>query len=73
MLFHKDASVRRLVNPLTGSTTWVEMEGTVVRKVWNGWANLVELGAQALVAIRTAEDFALRVKVRILRPLRGSG
>jgi hypothetical protein len=36
--------LRRLVHPLTGSTTWVEMEGTsVVRKVWNGRANLLEL------------------------------
>jgi len=34
----------RLQHPLTGSTTWVEYEGTtVVRKVWNGRANLVEL------------------------------
>ncbi len=38
--------LRRLVHPLTGSTTWVEYEGTsVVRKVWNGRANLVELVA----------------------------
>ena len=38
--------LRRLLNPLTGSTTWVEYEGTsVVRKVWNGRANLVELVA----------------------------
>jgi hypothetical protein len=38
--------LRRLVGPLTGSTTWVEYEGTtVVRKVWNGRANLVELKA----------------------------
>lgn len=37
-------SLKRLVKPLTGSTTWVEYEGTtVVRKVWNGRANLVEL------------------------------
>ena len=36
--------LKRLNNPLTGSTTWVEYEGTtVVRKVWNGRANLVEL------------------------------
>jgi hypothetical protein len=36
----------RLLHPLTGSTTWVEYEGTtVVRKVWNGRANLVELVA----------------------------
>jgi len=34
----------RLQRPLTGSTTWLEYEGTtVVRKVWNGRANLVEL------------------------------
>jgi hypothetical protein len=38
--------LRRLLNPLTGSTTWVEYDGTtVVRKVWNGRANLVELVA----------------------------
>ena len=36
--------VKRRLKPLTGSTTWVEMNGTtVVRKVWNGRANLVEL------------------------------
>jgi len=36
--------ISRLQNPLTGSTTWVEYEGTsVVRKIWNGRANLVEL------------------------------
>jgi hypothetical protein len=38
--------LKRLLHPLTGSTTWVEYEGTsVVRKVWNGGANLVELVA----------------------------
>ena len=38
--------LRRLLRPLTGSTTWVEYEGvTVVRKVWGGRANLVELVA----------------------------
>jgi hypothetical protein len=36
--------ISRLQNPLAGSTTWVEYEGTsVVRKIWNGRANLVEL------------------------------
>ena len=36
--------VKRLVHPLTGSTTWVEMDGTtIVRPVWGGRANLVEL------------------------------
>lgn len=34
----------RLQRPLTGSSVWVEYEGTtVVRKVWDGDANLVEL------------------------------
>lgn len=34
----------RRLHPLTGSTAWVEYEGTtVVRKVWDGRANLVEL------------------------------
>jgi len=34
----------RRLHPLTGSTTWIEYEGTsVVRKVWDGRANLVEL------------------------------
>jgi hypothetical protein len=36
--------LRRLVHPLTGSNAWVEYDGTsVVRKVWDGRANLVEL------------------------------
>src|SRR6478672_869146 len=36
--------LRRLLKPLTGSTAWAEYDGTtVVRKVWNGRANLVEL------------------------------
>jgi hypothetical protein len=40
--------LRRRVRPLTGSNTWVEMNGTtVVRKVWNGRANLVELIADS--------------------------
>jgi hypothetical protein len=36
--------LRVLQHPLTGSTKWIELNGTsVVRKVWNGRANLVEL------------------------------
>lgn len=36
--------LRRLVKPLSGSTSWVEYNGTsVVTKVLNGRANLVEL------------------------------
>jgi hypothetical protein len=34
----------RRLRPLTGSNEWVQYEGTtIVRKVWNGRANLVEL------------------------------
>jgi hypothetical protein len=36
--------LKRRLRPLTGSNTWVEYQGTtVVRKVWDGRANLVEL------------------------------
>ena len=36
--------LKRLQRPLTASTSWVDYEGiTVVKKVWNGRANLVEL------------------------------
>jgi len=38
------AHLSRLDHPLTGSTRWLEYEGTsVVRKVWDGRANLGEL------------------------------
>src|SRR5689334_13991532 len=33
--------LKRLLKPLTGSTTWTEFDGTTVtRKVWDGRANL---------------------------------
>jgi hypothetical protein len=36
--------MRRLLHPLTGSTTWTEYNGSdVVRKVWDGRANLGEV------------------------------
>ena len=38
--------MRRLLHPLTGSTTWTEMDGTTVNsKVWDGRANLAEVEA----------------------------
>jgi hypothetical protein len=38
------AHLRRRLHPLTGSNTWVDLEGTsTVRKVWDGRANLGEL------------------------------
>lgn len=39
--------LRRLLSPLSGSTRWVEYEGTtVVRAIWDGKANLAELVAE---------------------------
>jgi len=36
--------MKRLLHPLSGSTTWAEYDGTdVVRKVWSGRANLGEV------------------------------
>ncbi len=50
----------RLLHPLTGSTTWVEYEGTsVVREVWDGRANLVELEADG--AAGHVEALSLRL------------
>ena len=38
--------IRRLLHPLTGSTQWIEMEGTTVtHPIWNGRANLAEVEA----------------------------
>ena len=51
----------RLLHPLTGSTTWVDFDGTsVVRKVWNGRANLVELEADGPAAGHI-ENLSLRL------------
>jgi hypothetical protein len=39
-----DVHLRHLLRPLTGSDAWGELDGTsVVRRVWNGRANLGEL------------------------------
>ena len=52
--------LRRRLHPLTGSATWVEYEGTtVVRPVWNGRANLVELEAEG--AAGRIEALSLRL------------
>jgi hypothetical protein len=43
--------LKRLVHPLSGSNTWVELDGTtVVRKIWDGRANLAELETDAASA-----------------------
>jgi hypothetical protein len=52
--------LKRLQRPLTGSSTWVEYEGTtVVRKVWDGRANLVELDVKG--AAGRIEGLSLRL------------
>lgn len=41
---HWKTQLSRLTNPLSGSNTWAKYEGTsVVRRIWGGRANLVEL------------------------------
>jgi hypothetical protein len=43
--------ISRLQHPLSGSTTWTKVEGTVVvRKVWNGRANLEEIEGKSAEA-----------------------
>jgi hypothetical protein len=40
--------LKRLTHPLSGSSSWVELDGTtVVRKIWDGRANLAELTIDA--------------------------
>lgn len=52
--------LRRLQRPLSGSTTWVEYEGTtVVSKVMDGRANLVELKVEGLAG--RIEGMSLRL------------
>jgi hypothetical protein len=52
--------LKRLVKPLSGSKDWVEYEGTtVVRKVWDGRANLVELDVKG--AAGRIEALSLRL------------
>lgn len=36
--------LKRLVHPLSGSTTWIELDGSsITRPIWNGVANLGEI------------------------------
>ena len=42
-----ETHIKRLTQPLSGSTTWVEMKGTVtVRPIWDGRGNLEEIDAR---------------------------
>jgi hypothetical protein len=58
--------LKRLQHPLSGSTTWVEYEGTTtVRKVWSGRANLVELD------VRGPAGRLQGLSLRLYNPLAG--
>ena len=68
----------RLLKPLTGSTTWADLDSiTVVRKIGNGWANLVELkgdgpaGPVQLLALRWYNPAARQWNLDFAHP--GSG
>jgi hypothetical protein len=71
--------MRRLLHPLTGSTTWVEYDGTdVVRKIWDGRANLgeVELDGRAghleLLTLRLYDPQARQWSINIANSTTGS-
>jgi hypothetical protein len=43
--------LKKLMHPLTGSTTWVEFDGSyVTRKVWDGRSQLEEFETDSLLA-----------------------
>ena len=55
-----ETHLKVLVHPLTGSTTWLEFEGTsVVHKIWDGRANIVELD----VTGRAGHKYALSLRL----------
>jgi hypothetical protein len=56
------ATLRRLVKPLTGSTTWVDFEGKQISKtIWGGKANLDEFIVDSPKAGVQIEGVALRL------------
>jgi hypothetical protein len=56
------ATLRRLVKPLTGSTTWVDFEGRQLSKpIWGGKANLDEFTVDSPGAGVKIEGTALRL------------
>jgi len=55
-------TLRRLSKPLTGSTEWVEYEGTsVCRPVWDGRANVDEFRVQAPATDARIDGMTLRL------------
>ncbi len=63
--------IKRLVHPLTGSTTWVEMNGTVVvRKVWDGRGQLEEIEADGLRRpLRRFDPISLQSSISSMEPI----
>ncbi len=54
--------LKRLQHPLSGSTTWIEYNGTTsVKKIWSGRANLVELEVDQVGATSHIEALSLRL------------
>ncbi len=54
--------LKRLQHPLSGSTTWIEYNGTTtVKRIWNGRANLVELEVDQVGAASHIEALSLRL------------
>jgi hypothetical protein len=52
--------IRRLLHPMSGSRDWVELEGiSIVRKIWDGRANLGELDVRN--ATTRIEGLSLRL------------
>src|SRR5262249_52803759 len=65
----------RLLKPLTGSTAWIEMHGTtVVRRLWNGRANLAEFesdgpnGHLSLISLRLYDPKARQWSLNFATP-----
>lgn len=55
-------ALRRLLKPLTGSTEWVEYEGTsVCRPIWGGRANVDEFRVHAPTTGATIDGVTLRL------------
>jgi hypothetical protein len=56
------AHLKRLVNPLTGSTTWVEFDGTQhTRQIWNGRASVDEFAVDNPAAKTKIEGLTVRL------------
>ncbi|HKC10568.1 MAG TPA: hypothetical protein VKI41_00775 [Vicinamibacteria bacterium] len=56
------AKLKRLVHPLSGSTTWIEFEGTqVTRSVWGGRATLDEFHVDSAVTNTHIDGLTLRL------------